>query len=440
MANSLPRPPDHGSPERFRVLLICYIADEELRSRLCLEDSVVGDGIAVPEHGEFYYIPSECVSDEKGLDKRLAIFRTAQRVEPGQILIVSDRLVERSLDGKLRASPTAGQLREQFRNGGKLCGLIALECPAHHVSDIDWCVPPGADRGALREVILHAAYGLRLKAPPPVRTNSPPTGGVAIEAVQSKGDLRQCLALRKRVYSLMGYLPEDVESDPSGLEMDCYDTRSIHFAARLRTGEIVGTSRLVVDLPQGQNSSSGSQIRILDIEAAIGTRVEHAKWCSALAESLGEPMRRRRVAREIFMPLPILQSTEFRSQAAQALRRMDDGVELSRVVVAPRYRGLNLSRYLIDAAVAKALELRRKVVLLECIPAHEAMYKKRMFRRMFQDLHSRPTDLDQYAVAMELRLDQQGPPRDHAHKLLSLIESGKHPYIRSFNVPAAVLA
>ena len=58
----------------------------------------------------------------------------------------------------------------------------------------------------------------------------------------------QCLALRKEVYGLLGYLPSDVMADPSGVELDSYDGRSIHFSA-IRGSEVIGTVRVVLELP-----------------------------------------------------------------------------------------------------------------------------------------------------------------------------------------------
>ena len=105
-----------------------------------------------------------------------------------------------------------------------------------------------ADRETLRQAIVLTATGLRLKARPPARASKGLADGVKIQAVQSASELRQCLALRKDVYGLMGYLPERIMDDPSGIELDSFDERSIHFAA-MRGNDVIGTVRLVLELP-----------------------------------------------------------------------------------------------------------------------------------------------------------------------------------------------
>jgi hypothetical protein len=79
--------------------------------------------------------------------------------------------------------------------------------------------------------------------------------------------------------------------------------------------------------------------------------------------------------------------------------------------------------------------MRRKVVLLECIPTHAGMYSRYGFRRMEGDPHSRPTDLDQYAVAMWLRLDEQQSLVESAEKLLAKLKMGLLPRFGPVDTP-----
>ena len=127
------------------------------------------------------------------------------------------------------------------------------------------------------------------------------------------------------------------------------------------------------------------------------------------------------------MPLPILESTEFDRRWSEVLRETSPGAELSRLVVKPEYRGLGISRDLVRAVLAKSIEMRRRVVLLECIPTHEDMYKKYGFRRMDGDPHSRPTDLDQYAIAMWIKFDDQSALADNLEILLGKLSLGLNP-------------
>ncbi|MGE5756040.1 MAG: GNAT family N-acetyltransferase, partial [Planctomycetaceae bacterium] len=132
---------------------------------------------------------------------------------------------------------------------------------------------------------------------------------------------------------------------------------------------------------------------------------------------------------------PILESGEFNQRWSQTLRETPPGGELSRLVVKPEYRGLHLSADLIRAVLAKAFEMGRQVVLLECIPLHENMYSKYRFRRMKGDPHSRPADIDQYAVAMWLRFDENRNAADDAATLMSRIRMGLLPNFGALDTP-----
>ena len=79
--------------------------------------------------------------------------------------------------------------------------------------------------------------------------------------------------------------------------------------------------------------------------------------------------------------------------------------------------------------------MQRRVLLLECIPAHEGMYSRYGFRRMDGDPHTRPTDLDLYAVALWIRLDEQQSLVDSAEKLLAKLKMGLLPRFGPIDTP-----
>jgi hypothetical protein len=439
--------PAGARPACFKVMLLFLIGDETLRARIRPEDGEFGEGESVVGHGEVFQFSVECVGDDDELDRRLALLR--MRETPGRFVLISDRLTARDRRGKLGPSPLVARVREPLRTSRHLGGLVALvEGPATRVSDVDRVVSRAAGRAALREAIVGAATALRLKAPPSPRPEGTGPTGVTVQAVQSPEQLRRCLALRRQVYGLLGYLPDAVMADPSGLELDAYDVGSIHFAA-LRAGEVVGTVRLVPELPVPSDSnpknSSSSDISF----TAQHTHAVHARWCKAIARKTGKALRGR-VASRPFMPLPILESTEFESRWLQALQRTSPGAELSRLVVAPHCRGLHISGLLIRAAIAKTIQMRRRILLLECIPTHEAMYGKYGFRRLtLRDPdgrpldprwypHSRPTDLDQYAVALGFPLHWEGRAAEAAQELLAKILMGLSPSFGLFDVPLEV--
>src|SRR5262249_28676081 len=129
-------------------------------------------------------------------------------------------------------------------------------------------------------------------------------------------------------------------------------------------------------------------------------------WCQALAEAEPDPLFRRKLSAPCLFPLPILQSTDFRGRWPNAMAEAGDGGEVSRIVVAPRYRGAGVSRVLVRAAIAVAFDLRKRSLMLECAPAHVAMYEKYGFTPLGGH-HVRTTQLDQRAVAMTLPLDDR---------------------------------
>jgi hypothetical protein len=171
----------------------------------------------------------------------------------------------------------------------------------------------------------------------------------------------------------MGYLPEKIMDDPSGVELDSFDERSIHFAAK-RGNDVIGTVRLVLELPSGAPSSPGMSASGLS-HRGLMTLEDHDTWCRAIAANAG-PAIRKKLAAPGFMPLPILESSEFDARWSRVLAATSPGAELSRLVVKPEYRGLHISVDLVRAVLAKSVEMRRKVVLLECIPTHAGMYSR----------------------------------------------------------------
>lgn len=413
----------------FGVTLVFFIRDADLRARLRPDEGGFGDGEPVQGHGESFRFPVECVSDGEELDRCLALLRL--REGSGPFLVISDLLTERDGDGKPRPSGLASRILARFRDGRRLCGLIGLDRDATgRVRDIDRVLPTTADRDALRQAVLAAAAGLRLKAPPPASGRGAGADGVKVEVVQSLAQLERCLALRKLVYGVMGYLPDDVVADRSGIELDGYDERSVHFAATC-DGAVVGTVRLVLELPEGSPPEPDTDFAF----RARLTQRDHANWCRAIAQKAG-PAIRRRLANPRFMPLPILDSTEFNARWSRSLTELPPGGELSRLVVGPEYRGRHISADLVRAVIAKAFEMQRRILLLECIPAHEEMYHKYGFRRMAGDPHSRPADLlDQYAVAMWLRLDEHQSQADAAESLMGRIKMKLLPRFGAFDTP-----
>ena len=417
----------HRTPQSvFPVSLIFSIGRSEVRAHFDPEGVDLSGEAPVPGHDETFRFSVECVDGAEELSNLLALYRLKEK--PVQLLVISDHLAEIDGSGKARPGPIVATILDQFRFSPHSCGLIALvgRVPGR-ISEIDRVVSWADDRTALRQAILQAAMGLRLRAKPPVRPSDAAPKDVKIEVVQSREQLKECFALRREVYGLMGYLPDAIMRDRSGIELDGYDERSIHFAA-MRGGEVIGTVRMVLELLP---TSSGGGLSCRSVRC-LNTQEDHASWCREIAEKAG-PAIRNRFHYPYFMPLPILESTELDRRWSRVLENAYPVVELSRLVVRMDYRGFRISRDLVHAVVAKACEMQRRVILLECIPKHVDMYAKLGFEQMQGEPHSRPIDLDQYAVAMWLRLDQRERVADAAEYLLAKIKMELHPRFGAFD-------
>jgi predicted GNAT family N-acyltransferase len=215
--------------------------------------------------------------------------------------------------------------------------------------------------------------GLWLKSPPTFDATAFGTSdAIQVKSVESETDIKRCLTLRYH-----------------------------HFiATRTKTGEIVGTTRLVVqDVPLYQHDSVvGTPSRTLAAQRS---------WCRRIAESISTTAFTERLQHPYFSPLPILQSSDFRDKCGALLLNIASGCELSRVVVAPAYRGIGASRLLVRAAIAAAVDLGKSFVLLECVRSHAAMYAQYGFE-LIEGHHCRAQELDQVAVGMKLDL-RAGP-------------------------------
>jgi ribosomal protein S18 acetylase RimI-like enzyme len=216
----------------------------------------------------------------------------------------------------------------------------------------------------------------------------------------------------------MGYLADDISSDPCEIEMDSFDLNSIHFIAVCHLSkQIVGTTRLVVSqVPRYERTLIGNPRQTLS---------KLRGWCESIAANCGTDALRTRLTSPYFLPLPILQSTDFFKQWKEILDEASQGGEISRVVVSPKYRGLGASKLLTRAVIATAYSMGKEFLLLECIPQHAKMYEKYGFTVMGGH-HNRVQELDQVAVGMRLQLEERADNRfvQMAKRDIKTIESG----------------
>jgi predicted GNAT family N-acyltransferase len=287
---------------------------------------------------------------------------------------------------------------------------------------------------SLRNDITKVADGLRLKAPSGPPRVLPRDRAIELKVARTLAEMEDCLGLRFQVYDRMGYLEDRISGCPSQLEIDRYDVYdnkgTIHFIAKdHESGEIAGTVRLILarGLGKVRESVIGSPpSEILHMQDRLIREIARREADTSEERAV---LQQKINAPGFFGSLPILQSAEFHEKSRAILMRSQDICELSRLVVGPRYRGLGVSKVLVRAVLATALDLKKDRVLLECVPTHASMYEKFGFE-LIKGTHSRAQELDQEAVAMQLAL--QNTPlqrfRAVANNDLKMIKDGSGPH------------
>jgi|GEM_PF-5670978 len=330
-----------------------------------------------------------------GLLEEVREFTTQSR--SSFLIVVSDALPS---DG---VSVSAETVRDLCGDApGCHCGIITLiQGRSQRIHNIDRTIDMRviADSLFLRELSI-VADGLRLKAPPARISNA--VDPVVIRLVQTREEMLRYLRLRHLIYNRMHYLPDFISHHPAEMELDCYDlfdessgTGGVHFLALSTvTGDVVGTGRLIV--PREFEFSEALSVLGSPPERILQRQSELIR--DIVAQHDVEGVLYRAMTRKSFNRMPVLQSSAIEDKA---LLRGIGLAEISRVIVAPRYRGLGLGRLMIRALVAASINMRKPNVVLECIPAHVPMYRKFGFR-VIEGPHGRDESLDQEAVAMIL--------------------------------------
>jgi hypothetical protein len=272
----------------------------------------------------------------------------------------------------------------------------------------------------LKDAIARTAGGIWLKMPNQNEVAMSNDDAVRVQLVQSQDELAECFALRYRVYGAMGYLADEIVLAKSDIEVDEFDIRSLHFSAiDNRTGDVVGTMRLVLQEVSRflRDTVVGNPKRVISYQASL---------CQRVATKAPDDVFRSKLRQQPFLPMPILHNSNFGEKWPEFLdnTRTQEGGEISRLVVSPRYQGLGVSRLLIREGIAVAHDLKKEFLLLECIPNHAGMYAKYGFQPL-EGHHCRAQGLDQIAVGMKLDLDDSpwNPAVSTAKRDISMIRS-----------------
>ncbi|ODS33042.1 MAG: Acetyltransferase (GNAT) family protein [Candidatus Scalindua rubra] len=383
----------------FQVSLIFWASSPKIR--LLFEECIshLKSEEPVFDTNELLGFTVRYVSGEKELIKLME--ELVNDDQPRRVVLVSDGLLGKKNGNGYLPNQLTAHIRKLFSTTpNHLCGIVALvNGEPHRTSDIDAVVDArNLEPQMLRKFIIQVADGLWLKSP----IHNPHVQGrddaILVQLVRSPEELKECFELRYKVYNALGYLEEAVSSNTSQTEIDSFDSQSIHFSAKdFASNKVVGTMRLVMRMPRFRRNSI--------VGIPYNLRNTHNKWTYEIANRAGAIFSKK-LSEQYFLPFPILANSDFGEKWPEFLHNYNQkyGGEVSRIVVLPQYRGLGISRLLLRAAFATAVDLRKKYLLLECIPVHAVMYEKYGFKRL-EGHHCRAQELDQVAVGMRVSFE-----------------------------------
>ena len=338
------------------------------------------------------------VSDEEQLQGKISAL--AENSGSSCFVVISDQFTQPA-NGQLTPSPLVERIRSELSEKNVHAGLIAIVSQKpHRTTDIDRVLDGrNLELKDLLGTILETAAGLKLKLPPDRQFQLGDEEAFLVRLAQTKKELLGCFRLRHEIYGLMGYLDDEILSSPSQIEIDSFDQLSLHFLATDKASDsIAGTLRLVLPRPSPilRNTVVGTPYDVYQMQAA---------WCQEIAREVPEDTFRKRLGHPYVGSLPIFQSFDFKKRWERVLLPPSSYAEVSRVVVSQKYRGAAISKLLIQTAIAAAIDIRLKFLLLECIPTHVPMYTKYGFVELGGGTHNRVQELDQIAVGMTLGLE-----------------------------------
>ena len=231
---------------------------------------------------------------------------------------------------------------------------------------------------------------------------SPKKEGLACEirALSTEDELIESYRLRYDVYDELGYIRR---CNASRLEIDEYDALSIPFGAFDPTsGAMIGTLRLVTTEIQPDYESLIASI-LVDFDDAELTKQALGPWPH---------------------PLPSILSHEIEQQIEVFNTERFIVNEMSRTIVHPGYRGMGVSRGLVELGFAYASRGGPVVVVGGCLPEHLPMYAKFGCQKLPHTGLELFESVGQIAHAVICRTDVlPQPTRGHVDALLRSMES-----------------
>ncbi len=249
--------PARRDPAGPAVGVVIMIRDEGLRHRVAL--AAQGLAEALSQHCKGRHAFRAVVADARELAER-ELAGAMRDGTAGAAIVVSDDLCDEP-EGRMNQQPKLGAWGERLRTlfANQLFGSVAITGWTRRIPDVDRTVLRDVTRPALVDAVLRTLRTLEYKSPPSRGELGEPA---VIRPVRTREELRDYFSLRHQVYSVMGYLSNEVESAPSGLEIDWCDRNSIPIAAfSTGDGSMLGTTRIIltnaVD-PRFERSGAGA--------------------------------------------------------------------------------------------------------------------------------------------------------------------------------------
>ncbi len=290
-----------------------------------------------------------------GAAERLS--RLYQRATSIGAILISDGLVQ-AASPKPELTSAGKDLFDHF--GRRPYATIAIGTFEGTATDVDQTLRPPVSESSLLESISLCQRRLAYLQKPP---SHPAPAIPDIRPIKYEHEMRAYLSLRYQVYNAMCYLEPIIRQAPSAMELDWFDTRSLHLGAFLKEDgfeRLIGTARLITTEPTSQEQ------RDLIFDVAQTDPILESAVENGAIQAL----------------LPVFQSQKL---ARLVQRSTDEDLlvgEISRVIVDAPYRGMDLSVSLTKAAADAAKARKVSDVLLECLPIHARVYRKASFERV----------------------------------------------------------
>jgi predicted GNAT family N-acyltransferase len=385
----------------FHILI--YSESNSLRAKTTEAVTVEMQNLAKPVP---WKVEPHADRDDRAFAERVAeLSRTLDA-----LIVISDRFPVSDPRLSPDAHGLASLLRECSSYGRAITALLAVvDIPVSWITYVDGIVNSDADDQAFREAFRRILRAIHYKLPPPRQKPATSGGVVEVLPVETIEDFQASLSLRYEAYGLLGYFHETMEQQSARLELDYYDQSALHLVAVAPgppSRRVIGTARLV--LARTRTRQAGL------FGSAVAIRAHYTQLCERVAAGSRWLMQKLEGGPGA-AALPLFASFGYGDISPISATEIGDFCELSRVVVSEKFRGMGISRLLVRACVAAAIELGHRYVVLECIPQHVRLYAKMGFEKIGDVKHRRAWGVDQLAVVM--RLDLQDTPYNIAVQL-----------------------